>query len=130
MTDLPSIVDRVIVRLWQTPSRPVGVWIEEFGEAFWIELVAELDDGQRVQINEYDWSHFAGSVESLIPAELVQADYSLSQIEGQRIVEVVDIAGEFAVVLENGLCFKCDSAPGGNFPWIYTVRDLLEDGEY
>src|SRR5687767_15111631 len=121
MEDQRSIIGQKIKKLLQTPSESMGVIIEEFGEAFWINLVAELENGQLIQVNEYDWTPFEGSPQPLIPAELVQENYTLKDIEGQTIVDIRrprEDGDEFAIVLENGLSFHCLGAPGGNFPWI------------
>lgn len=111
-------VGKTIVRLLQTQSESTGTSIDEFGEAYWIHLVAELDDGSFVEISEYDQWPYEGDPSELIPAELVQDDYQLSQIEGQKITSLTNQEGEFAIVLSNGLSFTCQGAPGGNYPWI------------
>src|SRR2546429_2050565 len=102
METLQPIVGHTITRLMRTQSRSAGVILEEFGEAYWIELVAELEEGRAIQIDEYDWSVFEGRLDQCIRAQLVQSDYSLSDIEGQRIQALLDPDGEFAVVLANG----------------------------
>jgi hypothetical protein len=121
-----SLIGHTIIRLMQTPSESMGVIIEAFGEAFWITLVAEMDDGRLAQINEYDCTNFAGDPAKLIPAELVQDQYKLSDLEGHKVEGVVDHEGEFVLVMDNGLCFHCSGAPGGNFPWIYRFGQVSD----
>lgn len=96
------------------------MWVEEFGEACWINLIAEPNDGRFIFIGEYEWGPWdAEKSESLIAAELTQREYSLSDVEGQTIAALQNVRGEFAVVLDNGLAVHCLGGPGGNQPWIY-----------
>jgi len=120
--DQRSIVGQRIKRLLQTPSESMGVIIEELGEAFWIYLVAELENGQIIQVGEYEWSIFQGNLDALIPAELTQEEFTLSDIEGKMITDVRESGDDglgFAIVLENGLHFNCQGGPGGNGPFIF-----------
>ena len=126
MEDQKSIIGLRIKRLLQTPPCREPEIVEGWPR-FWIELVAELENGQKVQVNEYDWTNFEGNSRTLIPAELSQEEFSLSDIEGQRIVDVLpnseEFGDEFAIILENGLSFHCPGSPGGNGPWIMRAED-------
>lgn len=106
-----------IARLLQAVS-DVGVSVEEFGEATFIILVVELEDGRRMQLGETDWSYFQDDQKALNSAELVQDQYSLSDIEGQSIETIEENDEGIVLILGNGLRLSCPSAPGGNYPWI------------
>jgi hypothetical protein len=123
-----SIVGQRIKKLLQTPTRRYPEIVKGFGGHFWIELVAELENGELVQVNEYDWTDFKGDSSVLIPAELVQDEFTLSDIEGQKIVGFYDYDYFWGIALENGLRFKCQGGPGGNYPWISRF-DESEDGD-
>ena len=123
------IVGRTLTRLLQTPATSAGVWIKEFGEAYLIKLIAELDDGRFIRISEYMWKTWDnGCSAELFAAELTQDDYCLTDIVGQRIEALRDSRGDFAIVFENGLALACPSGPGGNYPWIYP-QDLAPERE-
>lgn len=123
----PPIVGCTIVRLFQTPAEPAGVWVKEFGQAYWMNLIGELDDGRYIQIGEYEWQPWQLGCSGLIAAKLTQEEYSLSDVEGQRIDALQDVCGEFAVVLNNRLGLRCVGGPGGNQPWIHKADSPPED---
>ena len=119
-----------IKRLLHTPVESMGEIAEGCGEAFWIYLIAELDSGEMIQINEYDWTQFRRGTNDLVALTRVETGmghieprYLVSDIEGQKIVSTRDQEGEFALVLENGLCLTCPGTPWGNGPFVYHKDD-------
>ena len=123
----PDVIGRRIVRLLQTSPERAGVWIEEFGEAYCIALVAQLDDGSLLYVQEFKcvwWTEGSGSLRGV---ELVQPEHSLADVEGHTIEGLADGAGDFALALDNGLYLNCPSGPGGNYPWLYTASDVEAD---
>ena len=127
MEDQRSIIGRKIKRLLQTPTQRDPEIVKGFGGYFWMEFVAELESGELIQVNEYNWTRFEGDSRTLIPAELAQEEFDLSDIERKTIVDVRACSEEFgdgfAIVLENGLRFHCPGGPGGNYPFILTPED-------
>ncbi len=124
MTSSRDIIGVKIRRLLQTPPESAGVWIDDFGEAFYIALVAELADGRLLHVQEFDCLWYTEPAKGLRPADLVQQEYSLSDVEGHTIIGVTDPAGDFAVALDNVLFLICQCGPGGNYPWIYSEAEI------
>lgn len=107
-----------ISRLFQTEPVPAGVVLEEFGEAFWIDLVIVLENGKAFALGLTEITPWRGPVSELRRAELVQDEYRLQLIEGQRIQAVQHDLEGVLVLLENGFELHCLGGPGGNFPWL------------
>lgn len=126
----PDVIGHRITRLLQTPAEPAGILVKEFGEAFWISLIAELEDGRLLLIGEFDCEEFTGPADSLIPVELVQDQFGVEDIEGQEITALTDSAGEFAIALKNGLFLTCESGPGGNYPVIYSDEEVQQEDDW
>jgi hypothetical protein len=116
---MKKIINIKIKHILQTKPKSQGIMIEEFGEAYSIELIAQLEDGSYIKVNEYDYELFTGDTSTLIRAELINDDFSINQIEGEKIVSTQNLENEFSICLENGLCFLCEGGPGGNYPVIY-----------
>jgi hypothetical protein len=107
-----------ISRLLQTEPVSVGVVLEEFGEAFWIDLVIVLENGKGFKLGLTEITPWSGSLAGLRRAELVQDEYRLQLIEGQRIQAVQHDLEGVLLLLENGFELHCLGGPGGNFPWL------------
>ena len=118
-----DLIDKTIKSLYQTKPVNVEITLDEFGEAYWIAIVIELNNGQLIQLNEYDCHPYSESKDNLITAELTQENYSLSDIQNKKIISLTDYDDEFSIVLENNLCLSCPGAPGGNYPFIYENED-------
>jgi hypothetical protein len=92
-------------------------------ELYWMSLEMHFGSIWYIQVNEYDCHLFEGDTDNLAPAELVQDEYDLSTIEGRLIISDVIRDDDFAVLLDNGLCFICEGGPGGNYPVIFNPND-------
>lgn len=112
------VVGARIRRFLQTPAKRMK--LEGVSEPFYHCLhVLLLDDGRYVQVGEYCFHDLEVDPAALIPAQLVQEEFSLADVEGRTIRDIEDFAGEFAVVLDSGLCLSCPCNFGGNMPWLY-----------
>ena len=120
---MKSIINSKVKNILQTIPKDNGIILEEFGESFWINLVIELENGQLIQLNEYDCQLYELDKLNLIKAELVQENYKLTDLEGKIIISLTDYDGDFALVLENELCLSSSGSPGGNYPYIYPNHE-------
>jgi hypothetical protein len=130
-----SILGKRIKRLLHTPGESMGEIVEGCGEAFWLYLIAELDSGEMIQINENDWTRFDGGANDLVAVTRVgtgmgdtEPRFSVSDIEGQRIVDTRDREAEFALVLENGLCLSCPGSRGATGRSFIATTGGATDG--
>ena len=121
MEDQKSIIGQKIKRMLQTPLQS-GPDVIEGWPWFWAELVAELENGLLIQVNESDWTVFEGPPAVLIPVEFDEDGSTISDVEGKSITDVLEKGDDgdgFAIVLENGLHFNCPGGPGGNTPFFF-----------
>ncbi len=116
-----DIVGATIEALLQTPERNVGTWIEEIGDAYWIDFVITLTNGIIFQLGEYDLYRCEVSTSFLVPASLpipggpYPDRFSKADFEGREVVFVGgDEPGQIFVFLESGLGLGCSGGPGGN----------------
>ena len=114
-----NLLNKTIKSVYQT--KPVNVG--EFGEAYWVTIVIELDNAQLIQLNEYDCHPYSNNNETLIKAEFTQENYTFSDIKNKKVTSLTDYDDEFSIVFENNLCLSCPSAPGGNYPFIYANEE-------